>query len=101
MARRLRAERGMPMKAIAAELGVSVSSVSLWTRDIELSPEQREALREADVRAENRIKGNRARAQSARKARVTAQVLGRVAARADDPLAIQEMAGFDRPEWLD
>ena len=31
----------MPMKRIAARLGVSPSSVSLWTRDIELTPEQR------------------------------------------------------------
>jgi hypothetical protein len=29
------------MKRIAARLGVSASSVSLWTRDIELTPEQR------------------------------------------------------------
>lgn len=41
MARALRAELGMPVKQIAAKLGVSVSSVSLWTREIELTPEQR------------------------------------------------------------
>lgn len=41
MARALRAELGMPVKQIAAKLGVSVSSVSLWTRDIELTVEQR------------------------------------------------------------
>ncbi len=42
LARRLRREQGMPMKRIAIRLGVSVSSVSGWTRDIELTPEQRE-----------------------------------------------------------
>ena len=30
------------MKRIAARVGVSVSTISLWTRDIKLSPEQRE-----------------------------------------------------------
>ncbi len=44
-ARRLRRELGMPMKRIAAQLGVSLSSVSLWVRDIELRPEHRERNR--------------------------------------------------------
>lgn len=39
-ARQLRA-RGEPLKRIAKELGVSVSSVHGWTRDIVLTPEQR------------------------------------------------------------
>lgn len=34
---------GMPVKRIAEQLSVSVSSVSIWTRDIELTPEQRAA----------------------------------------------------------
>ena len=41
-ARRLRRETGMPVKRIAAALGVSTSSVSYWVRDIKLTPEQRE-----------------------------------------------------------
>lgn len=41
-ARQLRRSEGMPVKQIAARLGVSPSSVSLWTRDIRLTPEQRE-----------------------------------------------------------
>jgi uncharacterized protein YjcR len=32
--------QGMPIKRIAKALGVSPSSASCWTRDIELSPEQ-------------------------------------------------------------
>src|SRR3954451_2996288 len=44
-ARRLRRELGMPMKRIAREVGVSLSSVSLWVRDIELRPEHRERNR--------------------------------------------------------
>jgi hypothetical protein len=39
-ARRRRETYGTPIKEIAKELGVSVSSVSLWTRDIELTPQQ-------------------------------------------------------------
>lgn len=43
-ARRLR-EAGVPYKRIAKRLGVSVGSVHRWTRDIELTPEQRERNR--------------------------------------------------------
>lgn len=45
---------GASMKRIAAELGVSLSTVSLWVRDIELTAEQKQAnrLRGAQVRAE-------------------------------------------------
>lgn len=39
-ARRLRRDEAMPIKRIAARLGVSPSSVHAWTRDIELTPEQ-------------------------------------------------------------
>jgi hypothetical protein len=41
-ARALR-RQGTPYKRIAAQLGVSPSSVFNWTQDIELTPEQREA----------------------------------------------------------
>jgi transposase-like protein len=44
-ARRLRRELGMPMKRIAREVGVSLSTVSLWVRDVELKPEHRERNR--------------------------------------------------------
>jgi transposase-like protein len=40
-ARRLRAEEGLPYKRIAKRLGVSPSSVFHWTRDIEITEEQR------------------------------------------------------------
>lgn len=40
-ARRLRRELGLPMKRIAARLDVSPASVHLWTRDIELTDDQR------------------------------------------------------------
>jgi hypothetical protein len=38
-ARKLRA-KGMPLKQIGAELGLAVSTVHYWTRDIELTPNQ-------------------------------------------------------------
>jgi transposase-like protein len=44
-ARRLRGEDGIPLKRIAAQLGVSLSTVSLWVRDIELDPIHRERNR--------------------------------------------------------
>jgi transcriptional regulator with XRE-family HTH domain len=47
-ARKLRRENGLPIKVIAAELGVSPSSVSRWVRDVELSAEQEAALRDAN-----------------------------------------------------
>jgi transcriptional regulator with XRE-family HTH domain len=43
-ARTLRREQGQSIKEIARAVGVSCSSVSLWVRDIELTPAQIEAL---------------------------------------------------------
>lgn len=44
-ARRLRREEGLGIRDIATKLGVAKSSVSLWVRDIVLSPEQSERLK--------------------------------------------------------
>jgi transcriptional regulator with XRE-family HTH domain len=49
LARALRREHGVSVKRLARMLGVSTSSVSLWVRDIELTPEQRAKLRAAAV----------------------------------------------------
>jgi transcriptional regulator with XRE-family HTH domain len=74
-ARRLRREEGASMKNIARRLGVSVSSVSLWVRDIELLPEQRAALR-------NKMSGGwSANAIAARRRRSDSQRAGREVAR--------------------
>jgi hypothetical protein len=40
VARQLRAETGEPIRKIAAILGVSQGTVSLWVRDVEITPEQ-------------------------------------------------------------
>jgi hypothetical protein len=40
-ARELRRRKGLPIKEIAKQVGVSASTASIWTRDIELTPKQR------------------------------------------------------------
>ena len=87
-ARELRRD-GVPYKRIAARLGVSVGSVHLWTRDIELTEEQKAAnlrgpkgpLNPEDVR-------RRAAAWAARcrRRRADSQAEGRAAARVGNPL---------------
>ncbi len=80
-ARRLRREDGMPMKRIAARLGVSVSTVSLWVRDVELDPAHRERNRQQEYarRATTWSDLNRAK-------RAGYQQEGRERARDDDAL---------------
>lgn len=84
-ARRLRAEEGLSMKAIAARVGVSVGSVSLWTRDIELTPAQVAHLAESNHRLGGQRRGQEERARKARLDRLTAQDHGRALARSGDP----------------
>ncbi|HEX7144011.1 MAG TPA: hypothetical protein VF225_01770, partial [Gaiellaceae bacterium] len=43
-ARELPRQQGMSMKAIATEVGASLSSVSRWVRDVELTEEQQTTL---------------------------------------------------------
>ena len=83
-ARRLRREKGMSVKAIAREIGVSYSSVSVWVRDIELTPEQRAEL-------DRRHYGDQPIAAAANKEkhyqlRLHYQEEGRAKAREGDPL---------------
>jgi transcriptional regulator with XRE-family HTH domain len=85
-ARRLRREAGMSMKAIARELEVSVSSVSLWTRDIELTADQTAFLAAANARLGSQRIGHEARSRNARAERLKAQTDGRRLARNGDPL---------------
>jgi transcriptional regulator with XRE-family HTH domain len=81
-ARRIRRVEGASMKKIARQLGVSVSSVSLWVRDIELSPEQRAALR-------NKMSGGwSANAIAARRRRTMSQQGGRALVRDADPMFV-------------
>jgi transcriptional regulator with XRE-family HTH domain len=80
-ARRLRREQGMPMKRIAAKVGVSLSTVSLWVRDIELDPAHRERNRKQEYAARATTWSDLNRTK-----RRAYQEEGRSRARQDDPL---------------
>lgn len=81
-ARKLRREQGLSVKELARILSVSTSSVSLWVRDIELTPGQLAALRQAGV------KGGAANAARGLARRRAAQARGRSEACRRDPLHI-------------
>jgi transposase-like protein len=80
-ARALRSELGLPMKEIARRLNVSVSSISLWTRDIEIEPEHqaRNKQEAQELRSARWAELNRAR-------RADYQAEGRAMARTGDLL---------------
>jgi len=84
-ARALRSERGLSIKEIAAIVGVSVSSVSLWVRDIELTAEQQAALDARNPRLNGQRLGARRWSERCRQQRVLAQAHGRGLARLDEP----------------
>jgi hypothetical protein len=84
-ARRLRREEGLALRVIAARLDVALSSVSLWTRDIELTEAQHERLRQANPIYNQQLRGQAGRSASARAARLAAQEHGRALARQADP----------------
>lgn len=87
-ARRLRTE-GMPIKRIAARLGVSPSSVLYWTREITLTPEQRlRNVRGPSGPQNPEVVRRRVEAvrQGARERRRAAQHEGRLRARQGDAL---------------
>jgi transposase-like protein len=82
-ARKLRKEEGRSVRELAALLGVSRSSISLWVRDIELTTEQSQALRR---RMGGRIDGSRVNAMRALERRRREQAWGKEAARAGDAM---------------
>jgi transposase-like protein len=87
VARQLRAEHGYPIKQIAKLLDVSPASVLVWTRDIELTPQQLAALQERERRNRESF-GNRSEtwAHVARLRRLAWQEEGRRRARLGDAL---------------
>jgi transposase-like protein len=87
-ARRLRRESGISIRTIAARLGVSPSSVHKWTRDIELTSEQRGAIRRSDAVRRAQTAGNEAMRRRARERRLAAQNHGRRLAQQQVPLHI-------------
>jgi hypothetical protein len=77
---------GRSLRAIADELGIARSTVSLWIRDIPLAEEQRARLEAADpVRARRRT-GQLAWSRQTREARLAAQDEGRCRVDIGDPL---------------
>jgi len=80
-ARVLRMTEGRSIKEIARMLNVSVSSVSAWVRDIELTPEQHEALRQRNPTYNQLLSGRRIAVANRRRERIAAQDDGRQVAR--------------------
>jgi transcriptional regulator with XRE-family HTH domain len=88
LAREIRRKEGASIKEIARRVGVSVSSVSYWVRDIELTPEQHTALAMRNVAYNRQMSGTWKQAANRRAERVSYQENGRLLARAADPLFI-------------
>jgi hypothetical protein len=86
-ARRLRHE-GRSIKYIARRVGVSQSSVSVWVRDIALSPEQTERLSLNRGMHPRQVRAREVRSEWHRARRRGAQEDGRLYARAGDPLHV-------------
>jgi transcriptional regulator with XRE-family HTH domain len=85
-ARRLRGEQGLPVKEIARRVGVSVSSVSLWVRDVPLTPDQQAALDARNpIRNRQRL-GTENNSKRCRERRIAAQEHGRALAQRWNPI---------------
>jgi transposase len=84
-ARILRRE-GRSLRTIASTVVVSLSTVSLWVRDIELPETQRAALEAANPALSGRRTGQLAWSRICREERAKAQAHGRGVARAGNPL---------------
>ena len=86
IARRLRSEEGLPINEIARRVSVSKSSVSIWVRDIELTPQQEAVLKAKNPAYNRQLSGWRQNAAKHRANRVAAQESGRTLARRSDSL---------------
>jgi hypothetical protein len=85
LARSLREELGLPIKEIARRVGVSASSVSLWVRDVPLTPEQEAALDARNPVRSGQRTGAQNNSRRRRDERRVAQEHGRALARGRDP----------------
>jgi transcriptional regulator with XRE-family HTH domain len=85
LARWLRREEGAAINEIARRVGVSKSSVSLWVRDIELTPEQKHALLERNPAYNRQLSDWTKVAEYRRRQRTAYQDDGRRRARSRDP----------------
>ncbi len=87
-ARDLRRLEGRSIKDIARRLNVSQSSVSLWVRDIELTPAQHEILRMQNPTYNQLLSGRGIAAANRRRERLAAQEDGRRLAQCADSLHV-------------
>ena len=87
-ARALRRSEGRSVKEIAAILGVARSSVSLWVRDIALTPQQHAALLARNPSYNGQHRGALVNRELARLRRRGYQLDGRRRARELDPLYV-------------
>jgi hypothetical protein len=85
LARQLRKDLGLSVKEIARRVGVSVSSVSLWVRDVPLTPDQEAALDARNPVRNAQRNGAANNAKRCRAVRAAAQDHGRVLARMGEP----------------
>jgi transcriptional regulator with XRE-family HTH domain len=83
-ARQLRRDEGLPIKEIARRVGVSVSSVSVWVRDIALTPEQHAELLRRNPAYNAQLSGTWIQAAQRRAEREACQRDGRLRARSGD-----------------
>jgi hypothetical protein len=78
----------MSVKEIARLVGVAPSSVSRWVRDIPLTADQLESLRQRNPAYNNQLRGASRNAERGRARRLAAQDEGRLRARQADSLYI-------------
>jgi len=78
----------MSVKEIARVVGVAPSSVSLWVRDIPLTADQLESLRQRNPAYNRQLRGATRNAERGRARRLAAQEEGRLLVRRADPLYI-------------
>jgi hypothetical protein len=87
-ARRLRQELGLSINQICKQLDVAKSSVSVWVRDIALTPDQKAELERQHYAYRAQANGGATNARKFRDLRRQYQEEGRAKAREGDPLHI-------------
>jgi hypothetical protein len=87
-ARELRRHRAMSIKEIARTVGVAPSTASLWVRDVPLTDEQLESLRQRNPAYNRQLRGATRNAERGRARRLEYQAEGRRLAAVGDPLHV-------------
>ena len=87
-ARDLRRHRAMSVKEIARLVGVAPSSVSLWVRDVPLTADQLESLRQRNPAYNRQLRGANRNAERGRARRIDYQEEGRALARRREALHV-------------